>query len=280
MSKLSIEVIKQPESQEYWFYERLSMVSQDLWATEESLWELASCSDCKKIISKEDMFWHSEDVRHTISLQLIQLHPAMCICPSCWSDDIVFPYWMDYSLKIRKKIRGSVKTFLVVAKDGKNEIVGFEEAYIDSFERIFRQELASHYWQLWSRVVFEEVRKVIPGLLETDPFMVLWSIWLLPRYRSLRNIHQVIRTMAEIVPANPPPCITEVDKRNVLHKICTWNGWISLSLTNNNEISRKIWPMKPQYKSDLLVFHNVYDWLSALRVDYKDLVNLLIWTAK
>jgi hypothetical protein len=52
---------------------------------------------------------------------------------------------MDYSLKIRKKIRGSVKTFLVVAKDGKNEIVGFEEAYIDSFERIFRQELASHY---------------------------------------------------------------------------------------------------------------------------------------
>jgi hypothetical protein len=46
---------------------------------------------------------------------------------------------------IKKRVLESVEYFLVLCKNKRNEIVGFEEGYIDSLEHIFEWDLAYHY---------------------------------------------------------------------------------------------------------------------------------------
>jgi ABC-type ATPase with predicted acetyltransferase domain len=55
MEKLTIEAVDRDTLTESDFL-RINQVSQDMWASEEGLGELAQCNDCGKMMSKEHVF--------------------------------------------------------------------------------------------------------------------------------------------------------------------------------------------------------------------------------
>lgn len=276
MSEVYVEAIDNPWEMEFGFYEQLNTVTQDLWATEWSLWELAICKNCNHVISKEELFWRDKEIENTLVINLLRHNPDDRFCTNCWSDDLDFPYWLDHVFRIRRRIKWSIKTYLVVAKNEKWEIIGYEEAYIDSLERIFLQEYSYHYSMIWIEQIRDEIRRIYPDIMHDEPFIVLWTIWLLPKYRWLRNIHKVLKSFYEILPESAPPCITEIDRRNALHRMMEFAGCASLSLDKNPKYTNRIWPINPIYQTDLLISRDIKGTFQLTQKDYRSFVNMLL----
>lgn len=116
------------------------------------------------------------------------------------------------------------KAFLAVARNKRDEIVGFEDAYIGTLESIFDRELETHY-----RIIgIAEIRDRITRVLSYEPpeLLVLSDIGLLSRYRSFQNIYHILSSVAQTMTPeyDSIPGFTEIDEGNSLHTISSILG--------------------------------------------------------
>lgn len=79
-------------------------------------------------------------------------------CVTCGSHDTRLIYGPSNVEKIKDRVLGSVETFLILCKSENGSIVGFNEGYVDSLERIFKLDLFDHYGNVGLPEISKRVR--------------------------------------------------------------------------------------------------------------------------
>ena len=198
MTKLHLGAIA-PEKLEERGLQGIHEVMQDMWASEAGLGELAKCGACGKMVSKEEAFRNlpEEIAEKTVAEVFRILDDDRVECPDCGSGtDLVYGH--ANAGKIRDRLQRSQEAYVVVAKNAEGEIVGFEEAYVDGFDRIFDLDLTDHYGEVGR----ETVRDRIAEVLGRDPerLVLLSSLGLLKPYRNFRNLFSILEKFSQTLP--------------------------------------------------------------------------------
>ena len=151
------------------------------------------------MISKESAFRKlpSELAEKTVAEVFRILGDDRVDCPDCGSAaDLV--YGNGNAEKIRDRLQNSQEAYVVVARNPKGEIVGFDEAYVDGFDRIFDLDLTDHYGEVGRETVRERVAEVLGR--DPERLILLSSLGLLKPYRSFRNLFSILAKFSETMP--------------------------------------------------------------------------------
>ncbi len=135
--------------------DKIFEIEQDMWAR--WIWEYISCWSCNTVFSKKDVFGDRglmelpQDIRiSTVMeiekyLKLNDLNPIDELVCECWSSEM----YHIYDPKVYKPLIGNrynkEESFLSVAYNQSNEIIGFMDWYIATLEEIYEEELHFHY---------------------------------------------------------------------------------------------------------------------------------------
>ncbi len=247
----------------------LSEVMQDMWA--DGIWEFVQCSECDHMHSKQDIYEHLKQEHYQCTVRAIMwdFEVDNIPCQQCsWSTRPVFG--RANIEVVRDRLMNTRKAFLAVARNKRDEIVGFEDAYIGTLESIFDRELETHY-----RIIgIAEIRDRITRVLSYEPpeLLVLSDIGLLSRYRSFQNIYHILSSVAQTMTPeyDSIPGFTEIDEGNSLHTISSILGWVSLGIRQDPRLGEHIINTGHDYQSDLIV----YNWVASI---YR---NSFSWSAK
>lgn len=239
-------------------FERLNEVSQDMWA--QSIWELVQCKSCQKMMSKQDIFWHLEkeiyDETVKKILQILEISEISCI--EC-SGKTRFIYPDEHVENIKERLLQSEESFLVVCENSTWEIVWYEEWYIDTFDTIFRRELAYHYEKIWK----EDIKTKIQDILWYCPeeMFILSSIGFLNQYVNFITLFEIFKHFAINIPDSYlyTLWITEVDKRNSLDMVTNVMWGISLWFQEEERYKKQIINIGNGYQSNLKIIPNLWE---------------------
>lgn len=231
-------------------------VMQDMWASESGLGELAECTHCGKMVSKEEAFLYlpPEIATDTVAQVFRILGTDEVPCVDCGGKTRLI-YGDSNIDKIRNRLLSSEDAFIVLAKDPEKGIVGFEEGYVGSLERIFELDLADHY----GNVGLPEIRQRISSILGFRPprMLLLSSLGLLGPYRSFQNMFSILARFSEILPEARlgTPGLTEMHYGGVTYRMSeNINHGIPLGVEDVPELRAKMTSVGEKYDSKLVVY--------------------------
>lgn len=114
------------------------------------------------MISKEEAFRHlpPEIATDTVAQVFRILGNENVPCSDCGGRTRLI-YGRSNVDKIRDRLTRSEDAFIVLAKDGEKGIVGFEEGYVDSLERIFELDLTDHYGNVGLPTIRNRIASVL-----------------------------------------------------------------------------------------------------------------------
>lgn len=231
---------------------RLNEVTQDLWA--HGIWELVQCNHCQKMHSKQDIFWHLAKDLYDETVQKIMnvLEIDEIACPNCsWDTHFIYP--KSHVENIKERLLQSQESFLVVCENEREEIVGYEEWYIDSMDAIFQRELAYHY----KDIGIDEIKHRIAHILWYSPenMFVLSSIGILNKYVSFFTLFDILKHFSIAIPEAYAhlDAITELDKKNNLNMVSEAIGCKSLWIHDDPILKTKITNTGNGYESNLTI---------------------------
>lgn len=239
-------------------FQEINDVSREMWANPKSLGEFVQCKSCHTMSSKEDVFgkFPDEIKNNTISriMNLLGWWEHDVLCPKCgWGTEMI--YGSINIRKIQRRLLESTQAFLVLCRNTEGEIVGYEEAYVDSLDAIFEGEFAYHYRDVWVREIARRVHERIGH--SPRELLVLSSIGFIPEYQSASTLFRLLAQFARILPEDRMddlPGITEIDRNNGMHKISSRCGAVSLWISDDPIERWKVKNTGPNYKSDLIVY--------------------------
>lgn len=256
-------------------FARLNEVMQDMWA--DGIREFVQCEDCSKMHSKKDIFGHLDKKSYSMTVRQIMgdFEIDTLSCNDCWWK-VRFVFGKDNMDVIRERLTKTRRSFLTVWFNENDEVVGFEDAYVDTLEGIFQREFESHY----RSIGLGEIRRRIHSVLTYMPqeFLVLSNIWLLDQYRSFQNIFRILSQFFRSFPPDSENYvwITEIDEENMLHKISQVFWWVSLWIRQDPQLSSRITNIWKWYKSDLILQESVIGrYKEGFPTRARDLVSLL-----
>lgn len=251
---LTIESVR-PQDLAHKDFVRISEVSQDMWASEAGLGELAQCTHCGKMHSKEDIFegLPRDFFQKTVAEIMREIDMKEILCHSCGHETRMI-YGPENVEMVKERVLQSVDSFLVLCTDTQNKIVGFEEGYIDSLQKIFDRDLHYHY----SKIGFAEVSRRVDQMLGYTPenMLILSSIGLLQEHRNFNNLFEILNQFSRAIPEKymDIPGITELDKDSVIHRMSEgMSTGISLGFNDSAFWKDKITNIGKKYNSDLMV---------------------------
>lgn len=236
---------------------RLNEVTQDMWA--DGIGEFVQCTDCWHMHSKKDIFWHLPTERYSMTVRQImwdfEIDTLSCVACS-WP--VRFVFWKPNMNVIKERLLKTKKSFLVVAFNEKNGVVGYEDWYQSDIDGIFNREYHDHYQRIWVQEIRKRAMNAL-GCQWNSDFLALSDIGLLDRYRNLVNLSKILHAFAHSIPnyLDALPWITEIDEQNSLSKISGAIGWISLWIRQDPNLWSKIVNTGKWYKSDLVVYHEI-----------------------
>lgn len=259
MEKLVIEAVDRKDLTEKDFV-GIHEVMQDMWASEAGLGELAQCTECGKMMSKEEAFRDLPKevlAEHTVTSIMYMLWTNTVPCVACSGKTrlIYDPY--DNVEKIKDRVLNSVDAFLVLCKSETKGIVGFEEAYIDSLERMFHLDFMDHY----ENVGLPEIRKRVHNILgyTPDKMMLFSSLWLLEPYRNFQNLFETLHQFSRKLPEKyqHTPGLTEFNRWGTTHRMSGWiSQGISLGIEDDPLLRAKMTNVWEKYNCDLVLYAN------------------------
>ncbi len=212
MESLTIEAVR-PEDLKDRDFVGIHEVMQDMWASEAGLGELAHCRECGKMVSKEEAFARlpPELAKDTVAHVMRALGTDEIPCVECGGKTRLV-YGPGNVERIRDRLLRSSDAYVVLCKSSVRGIVGFEEAYVDSLDRIFELDLLDHYGQ----VGLPEIRGRVARTLGYEPeeIMLLSSLGLLEPYRNFQNLFEIMHQFARSLPDSriPTPGMTEMHR--------------------------------------------------------------------
>ncbi len=237
-------------------FQSLNEVTQDMWA--DGIWEFVQCEECWHMHSKKDIFWHLKSESYSLTVRKLMgdfevdnIHCQVC----SWKTKFV--YGRGNTDVIKNRLTETQKAFLVIGRNEKDQIVWFEDAYIDTLTGIFNREFETHYRLIWVPEICNRISQAL--WYNPKELLVLSNIWLLDRYRSFQNIFQILSRFSQTMwkDYDSVAGFTEIDEWNSLHKISSSLGGISLGIRQDPNIWSKITNIWRNYKSDLIVYHGV-----------------------
>lgn len=254
---LTIESVR-PQDLGHKDFVRISEVSQDMWASEAWLGELAQCTSCGKMHSKEDVFsgLPKDLFQKTVAEIMREIDMKEILCHGCGHETRMI-YGPENVEMVKERVLRSVDSFLVLCTDTNNKIVGFEEWYIDSLKKIFDRDLYYHY----SRIGFAEVSKRVDKILGYTPenMLILSSIGLMEEYRSFPNLFEMLNQFSRAIPDKylDIPGVTELDKDGVIHRMSEGiSRGVSLGSSDDLNWHGNLVNIGKNYNSDLVVYHD------------------------
>lgn len=255
MEKLIIQAVD-PKSLMECDFIRIHEVMQDMWASEDWLGELAQCNDCGKMMSKENVFWYlpEELIQETVTHIMRILWTESIPCTFCGGKTRL-RYGCEHVEKIRERVIGSVDAFLVLCISETKWIVGFEEAYIDSLDRMFHLDFADHYENIWLPEITQRVNGILGYL--PDKLLLTSALGLLKPYRNFRNLFGIMSQFARILPDSYlwMPGLAELERGGVTHRMSVGiNQGISLWIEDVPELREKMTSVWEKYQSDFVVY--------------------------
>ena len=252
---ITIECVDPKTLSDSWFLE-IHELMREIWSDKESLWELLQCMLCSRMYSRTDicdLMWLSDTLSVSSMIRDHKIQKHLCMC----GGGLKLVYDDDHISRVRERMLETKKAFLVLVKNASGKIVGYEDAYIDSFNPIFEREFSYHY----SSIGAEKIRTKVEALLwpRWDDYIVLSNIWLQREYRSFEVIFRVLHEMSKLFETTYDrlPCITEIDRRNPLHKVSMSVGGLSLRLLEDPEFSGDISNKNSDYQSDIIVYPSI-----------------------
>lgn len=257
MNALTIEAVRPKDLSERDIV-GIHEVMQDMWASEVGLGELSECRDCGKMVSKEEAFRHlppeisTDTVAHVFRI----LGTDQVPCPDCGGRTRLI-YGDSNVDKIRDRLTRSEDAFVVLAKHAEKGIVGFEEGYVDSLERIFELDLTDHY----GNVGLPAIRDRISSVLGYDPerMLLLSSLGLLAPYRNFQNMFAILARFSEMLPESRTdvPGLTEMHRGGVTYRMSEGIGQgLVLGIEDEPEFRAKMTSVGEKYESNLVAYAN------------------------
>lgn len=249
-------------------FSQIQEVTQDMWAY--GLWEFIKCNECWEIQWKQEIFGKlSNEINENTVADIMRILGIKDIpCPFCWWSTN-FIYWEENESAIRERLTQS-DAYIAICRNQVGRIVGYMDMYIDSFDTIFRRELASHYKLIGIDEVRDRAEKI---LWSPTPNMVSFSaMWMLKQYMSMYLVFKLWNTLATSeIPSKyfRMPWITELDRNNNLSSLYSMMWSMSLELNNDVDFKGKITNTWKSYVSDVVVF-------SKPITDFREKFN--IWT--
>lgn len=257
--------------------EQVSNTFREMWSSENWLQELVQCPSCNKISSKKDIFWHLDSFIYNLEVtDIMKIHGMKYIpCPCCRTETR-FIYGNEYTNDIRKRLLNSIDSFLVVAQDDWNPVWWLLWYMPNSFEEMYQLEFKDHY----SNVGVEKIRNKVNIILdwEQQNMLMFAAVGFLDKYRNLFQLIEFLQLAYAHLPKKHYglPWIMELDKNNIMHKLFSSIGWISLWLSDTDNVANT-WK---HYKSDIVILPNAaevfweYFWPN---VSKRKILKLLQW---
>lgn len=213
---------------------KLAEITQNMWAGESGLGELAQCNACG-IISKEDVFSDLSplDFSKNVADIMRQKGIRSIDCPHCGKDTrLIYPI-ADTLRNISERLFQSESSFVVVCRDAQENLVGYMDGYIAPLQTIYERELY-HYSKIGLQTISDRVNAILgyePPLLLSFSSMGLMDEY--AKNASLGVIFRMLKEFARIIPDEKLgiPGITELDKNNNLYKIYEILGSRSLGIS-------------------------------------------------
>lgn len=214
----------------------LHKFTQDLWADGSS--ELLQCSDCGEISWKKDVYsWIPKEIyQETVSRIFEILEQEFPIaCPCCKSKRTHIIHDTSKTIQaIKDRVFNSIESSMVIMREKHtHDIVGYMDAYLDSFENAFHWELQPHYPGISSN----EMKNRIETLIEKDAseMIVFPALGIAPKYRTPFILARLLKYFAQVTffqDEERVPGLMEIGKDNTTYKIFMDIWWRSLNDTD------------------------------------------------
>lgn len=173
-------------------------IEQDMWGREEWLWEYLKCDSCFKVYSKQDIYGHlpKNEYQDTVS-ELEEREERDIFSCQCCESPLLHSFWKDeYMNEI--KTRYANKATLLLMERG-NELIGFMDGYVASFDTIYNRELSDHYWDLGIEIVRQMVVDSLGDVMPKE-FFSCSSSWTRQKYMNMIHIYNLLQNFYENFP--------------------------------------------------------------------------------
>ncbi len=188
-------------------------------------------------------------------------------CPHCgWTTR--FMYGKDFIDTLRKKLSGSVHSVLAVARI-EWKIVWYMDGYIDSFHKLYENDLSQHYSSYSEAYLKMRVEMLLQRPVD---YMVYFSeAWFIQRYANLNSFFSLYRPLFDGFSSEYDmiPWITELDRNNKnlfdIYRIM-WSKTIDL---DQWRVTQNHW----NYVSSIALFDSpIHDFKTKFNCSAKDFV--------
>lgn len=136
---------------------RIFELEQDMWAR--GVGEYIKCTACGKVFSKAEIYDATEQqalINSTVQeIERILFNGDTPDCRECHAATQHIYSYDTYFDEISHRYSRD-QSFLSVARDQTGKIVGFMDAYIDTLEKIFSEEFASHFSPDLLKIIMQE----------------------------------------------------------------------------------------------------------------------------
>lgn len=256
--------------------EKIAEIEQDMWAREDWIGEYIKCTCCNKIHSKEDVYLH---ITNDLKIQTVaKIEEALQIikipCISCHSKTEYIYDRNEYIEEIRDRYSNSVESFLTVLRDKNWEIRGFEDWYIDRFDRIYKNEFSLYYNNIWTTLIKKKVEEIIKMDLPNDILMCS-SVWMEQKYANFYNLYNIMKHFFWNIYNKKWKDLLW------LYEAVVWwvpysiyhIAWVERLWIPESDLYSKVENISSNYKSDIFVHSNVaWSFSNALKPEVKEFI--------
>jgi hypothetical protein len=159
---------------------------------------------------------------------------------------------------IQARLRFSVDSTLILAKNQGWEIVGFNESNVAAFSDIYKNDFEFHYARIGERDMSDRVNRILGR--SPKYLLAISSIGFISQYRNFQNLAGLLDAYSRAMPRDfhGIPGIAEMDQASVMHRISLEVlKWKSLGyLQDSNKFSLLI-NIGKNYRSDIIVCEDV-----------------------
>lgn len=257
--------------------EQISNTFREMWSSEYWLQELVHCHSCHTILSKKDIFWYLQTFIYDLNVWDIMKILGMkdILCPCC-RNKTQFIYGSEYTDNIRKRLLHSLDSFLVIAENNWNPVWWLLWYMPNSFEEMYQLEFKDHYSNIGVEKIKNKARMIIDW--EYKNILMFAAVGFLDKYRNLFQLIEFLQLAYTHLPKEHYglPWIMELDKNNIMHKLFSSIGWVSLDIWGNDSVGNT----GKNYRSDIVILPNAsqvfweYFWPN---VPKRKILKLLQW---
>lgn len=250
----------------------IAAIEQNIWADDKGIWEFVHCPNCGSVHSRQDIFTHlSAELEWEVVHRVIELLSIDTIsCPRCHADTNLL-YDVDYCLQYIRQRYSESDSYLTTLRNEQGIIVGFMDAYVDSFKVIYHRELERYYNSIWEEKLQTLLEWIFNWALPRQ-ILELPSMWTDPRHSDLRYLYEMVRNFVHSLPEHVASLfsITELDRGSSIHAFhhCMWvqplqvDWWVWVGMKNDEHHSG--------------IFY--YEDFRTCRDSFPDTIRQFLWT--